>query len=458
MHFADADKQIATLKKNYPKNACVHLLDGEKDFLKTFVTEEQGDFDNLIKNNDARLALLENENKNSPYYRYVIAELILHKAYSRIKFKQYVKAALEIRKAFKMLEENKVLFPEFKPTLKNLGMLHCVMASVPQNYKWIAGMAGLNGTLEGGIAEMNELLAHIVSKKEYDYMHNETLMWLIFIETHLNKQASKSLDLIKQYTNLYSSPITVFSVGNVYFHYQKNDELLALFDSYKDDGRTFPMIFLRYFRGVAYLQKLDQKGEKEFWFYINNYKGFNYKKGAYQRLAWLALLRNDDSAYQTLIAKCITEGNDLVDEDLVALSEAENNEKPNVILLRARLLFDGGYYSPALKELSGHTANTFPSFREKLEFIYRTARVFEMLNNEKKALELYEQTITLGKTYRYQYAANAAHSIGQIYEANKDFVNAEKYYKLCLSMRNHDYQNSMDQKAKAGLDRIKNKQ
>lgn len=457
MHFNDATREIALLKKNYPKNACNYLLESERDFLRAFISEERADFDTLINGNEKRLHLIENENTNSPYFRYVKSELLLHNAYTRLKYKQYIKAAFEVRKAYKLLEDNKKKFPLFKPTLKGLGILHCFMAAIPENYKWVASLVGLTGTIEGGIGEMNELLLYSDTHKELEYLHNENLVWLIFIETHLNKHENRSLELIKKYKDVYTSPLTVFSVGNVYYHYQQNDSLVSLLENYKCDSRTYPMIFLHYFKGVAYLNKLDQRGVKEFLYYIHQYKGMNYFKGAYQRLAWLALLRNDAKEYENMISKCLTEGNDFVDEDLLAVSESQNKERPNITLLRARLLFDGGYHAQSLKELAGKSSADFPTFREKLEYVYRTARVFEMLKNEQQAIELYSQTIKLGKDKRYQFAANSAYFIGQIYEVNKNYSQAKKYYLLCLSMRDHDYQNSMDQKAKAGLDRIQKK-
>jgi len=44
-----------------------------------------------------------------------------------------------------------------------------------------------------------------------------------------------------------------------------------------------------------------------------------------------------------------------------------------------------------------------------------------------------------------------------MYEERKDYTKAKEYYEKCLSMRHHDYQNSIDQKAQAGLDRVKSR-
>ena len=70
-------------------------------------------------------------------------------------------------------------------------------------------------------------------------------------------------------------------------------------------------------------------------------------------------------------------------------------------------------------------------------------------------MEYYEQTLKNGSTSRYYFAANSALLLGMIYEERKDFPKAKSYFEKCLSLDNHEYQNSLDQKAQAGLDRIR---
>ena len=60
----------------------------------------------------------------------------------------------------------------------------------------------------------------------------------------------------------------------------------------------------------------------------------------------------------------------------------------------------------------------------------------------------------MGKATPYYYAANAALGTASIYEIRKDYDKAASYYKLALSMKNHEYQNSAEYEAKQGLERI----
>ena len=70
-------------------------------------------------------------------------------------------------------------------------------------------------------------------------------------------------------------------------------------------------------------------------------------------------------------------------------------------------------------------------------------------------MEYYMQTLKNGTGSRYYFAANSTLLLGMIYEERNEPEKAKAYFEQCLSLDNHEYQNSIDQKAQAGLDRLK---
>jgi len=208
--------------------------------------------------------------------------------------------------------------------------------------------------------------------------------------------------------------------------------------------------------GNARLHNLDGSAEACFLKYTSKYKGKSYIKSAWQRLAWTRLVAGDIKGYKFYINKCkvVNKGEDFTDEDKQAITEAKNGVTPNAILLRSRLLFDGGYYNQALTELAGKPMSNFTSQKDQLEFTYRLARIFEKTGKRDKAIEFYESTIKNGSSSTYYFAANSALLLGQLYEEDNNKEKAKAYYQKTLSIKNHEYQNSLDQKAKAGLNRL----
>ncbi|HNC34512.1 MAG TPA: hypothetical protein PLZ26_10385, partial [Bacteroidia bacterium] len=93
--------------------------------------------------------------------------------------------------------------------------------------------------------------------------------------------------------------------------------------------------------------------------------------------------------------------------------------------------------------------------KDQLEYKYRLARVLDKLDMTDRAKEFYLKTIEHGQDLKFYYAAASCNFLAQIYEKEKNYALAETYYKKCLSLRDHEYQNSLDQKAKAGLSRIR---
>ena len=77
------------------------------------------------------------------------------------------------------------------------------------------------------------------------------------------------------------------------------------------------------------------------------------------------------------------------------LSKQVINTPAQKILMRVRLAFDGGYLNEALLDLKGVKEIMFPDVYDKAEFNYRSARVFQKLNQNALAIEFYSRAITL---------------------------------------------------------------
>jgi hypothetical protein len=61
----------------------------------------------------------------------------------------------------------------------------------------------------------------------------------------------------------------------------------------------------------------------------------------------------------------------------------------------------------------------------------------------------------IGADRKEYFAARAALQTGYIYEKRGDKALAIVFFEKCLAMKGHDYKNSLDQRAKAGIARCK---
>ncbi|HPH22586.1 MAG TPA: tetratricopeptide repeat protein, partial [Chitinophagaceae bacterium] len=152
---------------------------------------------------------------------------------------------------------------------------------------------------------------------------------------------------------------------------------------------------------------------------------------------------------------CIKKGATITDADKQALKDAKKNTWPNVTLLKARILNDGGLNQQAIQVLQGKSTSSFSKEEEQLEFTYRVGRINDDLGKDEDAIAFYLKAIAIGQERTEYYAARAALQIGMIYERKGNKKTAIQYYQQCLDMENHDYKNSLDQRAKSGIARCK---
>jgi tetratricopeptide (TPR) repeat protein len=170
-------------------------------------------------------------------------------------------------------------------------------------------------------------------------------------------------------------------------------------------------------------------------------------------MSWMYYLQGEMEKAKSARSRLLTSGNIETDADKQAQKEAESGKWPNQVLLRARLLNDGGYYTQALQELSTRKPSSFPEAADQLEFEYRSGRIYDDLGREAEAVAAYQEALSMGKNRKEYYGARAALQLGYIYEKRGDKKNALVYFKMILDMRAHDYKNALDQKAKAGIER-----
>ncbi len=274
-----------------------------------------------------------------------------------------------------------------------------------------------------------------------------------------NKQ--KALDYIKMIEDDSSSmqnPLAIYAISRIYMDNSMNDEAIDLLLSKPSGSEYFPFYYLDYLTGLAKLHRLDDDADLYFNTYISNFKGINYIKDTYQKLAWHYMCKKDKDRYFEYMEKVKANGNTIIDADEQAEREAESGEEPNIYLLRARVLFDGGYYEKALSAITGETESGFlRNNRDSLEFYYRIGRIYHEWDKIENSISFYKQTVENGAESEYYFAANSALKLGLIYESRGDYENAEFYYEEAQSMENKEYRNSINQKAKAGLNRIKKK-
>ncbi|MFC4211801.1 tetratricopeptide repeat protein [Pedobacter lithocola] len=454
LKLGNAKAYIATEKKQHPNNSIIPLLENYVDYFSLITSGSKTDFDKLKGNKSSRLDKISDDDKNSPYYLYAQAEINLQWALIRGRFGEFFNAAMEIRKANNLLLENKKKYPNFLLNDKGLGLINTVLGNLPDGaLKSALSTVGIKGNTQAGLTMLDKL-AETLPKSSYEPFYEEVVFYYAYVLTdvaHSSSAYAKTIKFTERIAD--TSLLKSYLQSYVCIKTAHNDEAIKILANKPEGGVYQPFPYLDYLEGIAHLNKLDLNAALYFNKFLQTNKGANYIKDANLHLGWIALLKGDKSGYSSFISKATNSGYLYSEKDKQAQNEA-SAPAPPIDLLKARLLYDGGYLSRALQLLDDKKTADYTSDKDKTEFNYRFGRIVDDLGKDDLALSYYQAAITQGKGLKYYFAANAALQMGKVYEKKGNKPKAKEAFNNAISMKNHEYENSIESQAKMGLKRI----
>ncbi|WP_316840994.1 tetratricopeptide repeat protein [Pedobacter gandavensis] len=446
---------IANEKKINPKNAIIPLLENYIDYFHLLTTESKADFDQLKDNKSKRLDQIEGDDKSSPYYLYAQAEINLQWALIRGRYGEYFTAAREIKKANGLLQENTKKFPGFHLNSKGLGVINAFLGNLPDGMlKSTLATFGIKGNLQAGMNMLDNLVENL-PKSTYEPFYEEVVFYYVFVLNDIAHSSNAYQKTMKYTARMAdSSLLKAYLQAAVCAKTGHNAEAIQILQNRPSGNYYAAFPYLDFLLGASMLNKLDLNASTYFNRFLQQNKGVNYIKDANLHLAWLSLLKGDTGAYSAFTTKVKNSGYLYQEKDKQALNEA-NAPRPDLTLLKARLLFDGGYDAKGLAILTERKADNFSPGRDRTEYYYRLGRLYDDQGKFEDALTNYQLAINTGKQLKYYFAANAALQMGKVYEKQKNMVKAKESFNTAIQMKNHEYESSIETQAKAGLNRIK---
>lgn len=453
LRMNDANSIITEIKQQQPQNGIAILLDNYIDYYTLLITESKSDYEKIKDRRSVRLSALEENDQNSPYYRFSQGEVYLQWSLLKAKFGDYFSSSMDAKKAANLFKENDQKFPDFLPDKMGLAMVNVIFGSIPANLKGITRFMGMTGNVQTGVAQFDQLRVEL-PKTKYSYFVNEVIFSMCTIYINVLRDLD-SYDKLQSYLGGMddNSALKPYMKGYVASKTGHNDEAISFFEAMPKPGKYLQIQNVNYMLGCARLSRMDSDTPVTLLNYVQNFTGTSFIKDAYLKIAYYYLLKGDEDKYRNYLTLVKTKGYDIDEKDKQALSEA-NDTKPDLDLLKARFYFDGAYYAKALSQLESKDVNSLKLTRDKTEFYYRLGRIYDKTDKLNDAVINYQRAINFGKATHYYYSANAAVLAGQIFEKKKDFKKAADYYNQAVDMKDHQYKVSIDDDAKAGLKRI----
>ena len=294
LKLGNARAYLATEKKLRPNNSIIPLLENYIDYFTLLTSNSKVEFDRLKANKSARLNRISADDKASPYYLYAQAEIYLQWALIRGRYGEYFNAALEIRKANSLLEENIKKFPSFPLSYKGMGLINVVLGSLPDGtLKSTLSTFGIKGNTDAGLTMLDKL-ATTVAKTTYEPFYEEIVFYYSYLLIDV-AHSPLAYNKVMHYTDRMadSSLLKTYLQGYVSIKYAHTDDAILIFKK-KPEGAIYqPFAYLDYLEGVAHLNKLDLNASIYFNNFLKTNKGVDYTKDTYMHLAWISLLKGD---------------------------------------------------------------------------------------------------------------------------------------------------------------------
>ena len=442
---------ISEIRANPYNLMAVYVADYE-DCTLLLINCDRHEYDERAAHLASRIDLIDKGNKASPWYRFCKAGIYFHWAIIATRFGEQYKAAVNFHKSFALLKENKRLFPGFDYNNVYSGLEEAVVGALPGNYKWLASIFGMKGDIKKGVAQLDLFLkAHSAGQP----MYAETQLYNLFTRYYLAAQQDEAWAFMNgsQFTTT-NNLLNAFTKITIALDYKKADAAIATLKEATTDAycRRYP--FFDHLWGVALLAKGDMACNGYFTKYLKTTKSDVHIKDDWQKMAYAWYIAGNAQQANYCMQQISKNGTERIDADKQAAKFAEDKAWPLQKLLKARLLADGGYYDKALQILNSIDKKELTNPADKTEYLFRLGNIYEANGENKNALDYYQTAILAGKELHGQYAARAALRMGIIYEYSGMKVKAVALYKECLGMPAHEMQNSIDQQAKAGINRI----
>ncbi|MCD6012600.1 MAG: hypothetical protein K0Q79_2462 [Flavipsychrobacter sp.] len=429
----------------------VYISDYE-DCIQLLLNCDQKEYKQRESHLDEHITLLEKGDEKSPWYRFCKAGVYLRWAIINVRFGEQLSAANNFRKSFGLLRENQRLHPDFVYNNTFAGLEEAVVGSLPGSYKWLASLFGMRGNVKKGTEKLG---AFISSHTANDLMYGETVLYYLYTRFYLLQEQKEVWDFLADPNfSTKNNLLNSYVKANLALDYRKADAALETLRSAAKDPNYSSYPVFDYQMGAALLSKSDTSCTYYFMQYLKKNKSDLYIKDCWQKMAFAWYIAGNMQKAQYCRRQIKPHGAERIDADKQAQKFAESNRWPNVHLLHARLLIEGGYHNDALAILNTVKVASLVGTADEAEYYFRMGRIYEELENYTIALQQYQGAIKAGQGKHEQFAARAALHMGKVYERAGKYAQAQKSYEECLDMPEHDFQNSIDQQAKAGINRV----
>ncbi|MEX1189215.1 MAG: hypothetical protein WED33_08150, partial [Bacteroidia bacterium] len=174
---ADLDK----LRKYQANNGFILLLENYRETILLLANEDHQAYRIALAAKNTRIERLKLAEDKSPYKYWCLAEVYLQWTLIRIRYHDEYRAANDLRKANNYLVDCRNNYQWFYLSDKTLAIIEALSSAVPNQYRWLANIAGLKGKKTDALQRLRFLKNKLDKEKTFNFLSPEIEFYILFI-------------------------------------------------------------------------------------------------------------------------------------------------------------------------------------------------------------------------------------------------------------------------------------
>lgn len=439
-----AEQWLNIEKKNTSQNASpntyVDYLESYQNFLDVYFKMKPEDFGKFIESSEDCIQKLKGESDISEA-SVLVSTLYIQRAFIYFLWNE----SFHFGKSY-VLGKNQLdnIDPEHPEYLKLASLYELIGGSIPSTYKPLADLFNFSGVSQKGLSMIQ---SYLEKDQRYKCQKQEGKIIQIYIE--------KLLDLHSESADIKFNPNDALLLNYVKLQTQniKAHEQIKWINTLTKVQSGLPNYFT-FLKAKAYLNLQDTKGLKLMDEFIKDHEGLSLKHTAHFYKYWWYLAQGKQSASNAEKEQLLLLPDPLFPLDK-KMTKRTAKKQNNAYLIKSRMLFDALEYDEAFIVLKNKDAkSSLKSEAEKIEFLYRLARINEKKKAMDAAIQLYQKVIDTQQSEFY-FVAFSAYNLGKIYAQKKNNILAEAYFLEALELNKGEYQQSIENKCNFALEMLK---
>ncbi len=446
LQFAHADKLITEIGGDPEMGFEMIYLRNYLEFLDALIAGDRSGYEKYLSGAKARLDSIQSGYSHLSVSLPMISAIHLQSSFLNALHGENFKAARNFYVAQRYYRQAESAMPGDPFNGKLEGLINIISGSAPAEYHWLMKIFGIRGDIQLGLDQLSEYHEGTSGPDRL-----ESCLILLYARQITGQGTGKQNDDCGEDT------LTLHRYFYAYHALKSGHsrEVIELLDAWAQNTGEMALPLLDLLLGEALLNSTDTGARDLLIRFLDRTRGDHYVKTGWHKLSWHYFLDGDSAAYHMARDNVIEKGNLILDADKQAFREASEDVLPNAFLLRSRLYFDGGYYRRSFEALQQINQGDLTRRKDSLEYTYRQARIADRLGKRDEAVSGYHEVIETGMGSTWYFPSNAALHLGMIYEERGDTAQALGFYQTCLKMNRSAYRNSIGNKAKLGIRRLK---